>query len=153
MLQHSVSLQVELKDPAGQVPGHTVEIRREKRVVLELFLRSNDRSMNEWSWQGIQLPPTGSVKDAQPRLQEGLLHLSVLAYGSSTGALLSRPCDNCWLREWKALGYPIIQPYIVDFKADNPVTVLSRAPDSSFLKVDVTFHFKCYTSHQQEEYE
>ncbi len=153
MLQRSVSLQVELKDPVGQVPEITVEVRREKRVVLELSLRSMDRSIHEWGWQGVQLPPTGSVKAAQPRLQEGLLHLSVLAYGSSTGALLSRPCENCWLREWRALGYPSIQPSIVDFKADNPVTVLSRTPDSPFLKVEVTFHFTCYTGHQQEEYE
>ena len=151
--QLSVRLQAKLKDPASQVPENTVEVRREKRVVLELLLHSNDGSINEWGWQGIQLPPTGSVRAAPPRLQEGLLHLSVRVYGSSTGAPLSRPCENCWIREERALGYhPSIQPYIVDFKADNPVTVLSRTADSPFLKVDVTFHFTCYTSHQQEEY-
>lgn len=154
LLQRSVRLQATLKDPASQVPENIVEVRREKRVVLELFLHSNDGSINKWGWQGIQLPPTGSVKAVQPRLQEGLLHLSVLTYGSSTSALLSRPCENCWIRERRALGYhPTIQPYIVDFKADNPVTVLSRTAESPYLKVEVTFHFTCYTSHQQEEYE
>ena len=154
MLQLSVRLQAELKDPAGQVPESTVEVRREKRIVLELFLRSSDESINEWGWQGIQLPPTGSVKAAQPRLREGLLHLSVLAYGSSTGTLLSQPCENCWIRERRALGFrPSIQPYIVDFKADNPVTVLSRTPESPFLNAEVTLHFTCYTSHQLEKYE
>ena len=150
----SIRLRAELKDPASQVPDNTVEVRREKRVVLELFLHSNDASIGDWGWQGIQLPPTGSVKAVQPRLQEGLLHLSVLTYGSSTRALLSQPCESCWIRERRALGYrPSIQPYIVDFKADSPVTVLSRTPESPFLKVEVTFHFTCYTSHQQEEYE
>jgi hypothetical protein len=154
MLQLSIRLEATLKDPASQVPDSTVEVRREKRVILELFLGSRDGSINEWGWQGIQLPLTGSVKAAQPRLEEGLLHLSILAYGSSTGALLSRPCENCWIRERRALGYrPSIQPYIVDFKADNPVTVLSRKSDSPFLKAEVTFHFTCYSNHQQEEYE
>jgi len=154
MPQPSIHLQAKLKDPANQPPDSTVEVRREKRVVLELFLCSTDRSVDEWGWQGIQLPPTGSVKSAQPRLQEGLVYLSVLAYGSSTGALLSRPCENCWAREWRALGHrPSTQPYIVDFKADNPVTILSRTPDSQILKAEVTFHFTCYTNHQQEEYE
>jgi hypothetical protein len=154
MPQLSVRLHAELKDPANQPPDSTIEVRREKRVILELFLSSNDSAINEWGWQGIQLPPTGSVKSAQPRLQEGLLYLSVLARGSSTGTLLSRPCEHCWNREWRALGGPPhIRPYIVDFKADNPVTILSRTPDSRFLKAEVTFHFTCYTSHQQQEYE
>ena len=154
MPQFSVRLQANLKDPASQLQGSTVELRREKRVILELFLGSSDGSINDWVWQGIQVPSTGSVKSAQPRLQEGLLYLSVQVYGSSSGALLSRPCDKCWTRERRALGYhPSIQPYIIDFKADNPVIVLSRTSDSPFLKAEVTFHFTCYTSHQQEAYE
>lgn len=153
MPQRSVRLDAKLKDPASQMPDSTVEVRREKRVVLELFLSSNNAAINEWGWQGIQIPPTGSVKPTQPKLQEGLLYLSVLAYGSSTGTLISRPCEHCWIREQRALGQrPNIQPCIVDFKADNPVTILSRTPDSTFLKAEVTFHFTCYTSHQQQEY-
>jgi len=154
MVLLSVRLQARLKDPASQVPNNIVEVRREKRVVLELFLYSSDGPINKWGWQAIQLPPTGSVKAAQPRFQEGLLHLSVVAYGGSTGSLLSQPCENCWIREQRTLGHrSSIQPYIVDFKADNPVTVLSRTPDSRFLQAEVTFHFTCYTRHQYEAYE
>ena len=154
MSQLSIHLQVKLKDPASQSPDSTVEVRREKRVVLEMFMSSSNESINVWGWQGIQLPPTGSVKSAQPRLQEGLLYFSVLVYGGSTGTPLSQPCEKCWSRERRALGFhPSIQPYIVDFKADNPVTILSRTQDSRFLKAEVTFHFTCYTSHQREAYE
>ena len=154
MLQLSVRLHAALKDPAGQVSTTTVEVRREKRVVLELFLSASDRAIDKsWGWQGIYLPPTGSIKHAQPRLQGGLLYLSVQVHGGSSGTLLSSPCKHCWDREQRALGNPPdLQPYIVDFKADNPVTILSRTPDFRFLKAEVTFHFTCYTSHQQEEY-
>lgn len=152
MLQFSVCLQAKLKDPASQL-GSEVEVRREKRVILEMFLSSSDESINKWGWQGVQVPSTGSVKPAQPRLQEGLLYFSVLVYGGSTGTPLSRPCEKCWKREHKALGYqPNFHPYIVDFKADNPVTLLSRTPDSRYLKAEVTFYFTCYTSHQHEPY-
>jgi hypothetical protein len=178
----SARLQVVLKNPPqGQHGGHNQEggshlsllqpsdfgsslgkvtipvtIRREKKVVLELCLRSDSRPISHWGWEGIRLPHTRSVKSGQQTLSGKLLNLSIQVFEGSTGAPDVQPCLSCWRRE-RVTMVPNgcssnLQPYMLDFKADNPITVLSGSEDGSRLEANVTFHFMCTSNHHSGTY-
>jgi len=144
----SARLQTMLKDPKVQQLTSPVTIRREKKVVLELSLHSDFRPIGDWGWGGIQLPKTGSVKSGQQRVLGNLLRLSIQVFGCSSGAPNVQPCSNCWGREQQAIDSNVcpsnLQPYMIDFKAENPITALSAHLEERCLKADVTFHFTCY---------
>ena len=150
----SARLRTMLKDPKQLTSP--VEIRREKRVVLELSLHSDFRPIGDWGWGGIQLPQTGSVKSGQHRVLGNLLRLSTQVLGCSSGAPNVQPCPNCWGRERQAIDSNVCpsnpQPYMIDFKAENPITALSAHLEGSCLKADVTFHFTCYSRHHGGAY-
>jgi len=155
----SVRLQTMLKDPKAQQltsPVTTVPIRREKKVVLEMSLHSDFRPIGDWGWWGIQLPQTGSVKSGQQRVLGNLLRLSIQVLGCSSGASNVQPCPNCWGRERQGIDSNVCpsnpQPYMIDFKAENPITALSAYLEGSCLKADVTFHFTCYSKHHGGAY-
>ena len=145
-----------LKDPKDQQPTAPVEIRREKRVVLGLVMYSDSQPIDGYGWEGIQLPQTRSMKSGQQTLSGKLLKLSIRVFGCSTGAPNAEPCSNCWDRERQAInpnGNPAnLQPYMIDFKSENLVTILSRPLEENCLKADVTFHFICYSRHHEGKY-
>ena len=119
-LQASIRLRCTLKDPKGYQPDQKVVIRREKRVVLELYLQLDGGRIRDMQWQGIALPRTGSVKQSNQSAPTRLLHLSIKVHGSTTGMLLTEPCDKCWRREMRALGDPRDLPqYLIDFKSSR----------------------------------
>ena len=152
----SVRLQTILKDPKAQQPNSPVTIRREKKVVLELSLHSDSHPIGYWDWKGIQLPRTSSVKSGQHSVPGRLLKLSIQVSGCSTAVPNIQPCPTCWKREQQALDPNVfpsdLQPYIIDFKAENPTTLLSGPSDGSCLKADVTFHFTCFSKHHGGPY-
>jgi len=145
-----------LKDPKAQQPTSPVTIRREKQVVLELSLHSDSHPIDHWGWQGIQLPQTGAVKVRQQSALRNLLRLSIQVLGYSPDAPKVQPCRNCWDRERKDIDPNVCpsnpQPYMINFKAENPITVLSGPLDGSCLRTDVTFHFICYSNHHGGPY-
>jgi hypothetical protein len=177
----SVCLQVMLKDPKDQHEGHNqeggsylsslqplhlasslgevtapVKIRREKQVVLELCLRSDSHPISHWDWEGIRLPQTSSVKSGQENFSRKLLNLSIQVSEGSTNVV--QPCHTCWDQERKRVAKnpsscsSNLQPYMLDFKAKNPITVLSGPEDGTCLKADVTFHFTCISKHHRGTY-
>ena len=144
-----------LKDPNAQQLTSPVAIRREKKVVLELSLHSDSRPIGYWGWEGIQLPQTGSVKSGQQAAPGKLLKLSIQVFGFSTAVPNIQPCPICWDRERRAIDpniFPSLQPYMIDFKAENPTTLLSGPLDGGCLKAEVTFHFTCYSKHHRGSY-
>ena len=145
-----------LKDPKDQQPTAPVNIRREKKVVLGLVLYSDSQPIDECGWEGIQLPQTGSVKSGQQTLSGKLLRLSIQVFGGSTGAPNAEPCSKCWDRERQAINPNAcpanLQPYMIDFKSENLVTVLSRPLEGNCLMADVTFRFTCYSRHHEGMY-
>ena len=145
-----------LKDPKVQPLTSPITIRREKKVVLELSLHSDSHPISYWDWKGIQLPQTRSVKSGQQTVLGNLLGLSIQVFGCSPGASNIQPCQNCWDRERQAIDPNVClsnpQPYMIDFKAANPTTTLSRHLDGSCLIADVTFHFTCYSKHHEGAY-
>ena len=147
-----------LKDPKDQQPSAPVTIRREKKVVLGLVLSSSSYPIGYWDWKGIQLPQTGSVKLWQQMFSGKLLKLSIEVLGCSTGTPKVQPCDTCWGRERRSrTGNPNfapahMQPYMIDFKAEKLITVLSRHLDENCLKADVTFYFTCVSNHHGGTY-
>ena len=140
-----------LKDPIDQQPTDPITIRRDRRVVLELTLHSDSHPISYWGWEGVQLPQTGSVKSVEQIFSEKLLKLSIHVFGSSTGAPYTQPCRNCWDRERQSIKPNVylanLQPYMIDFKAENITTVLSESSNRTCLKAEVTFHFTCYSKH------
>jgi len=152
----SACLQTMLKDPKARQPTSPITIRREKKVVLELSLHSDSHPIDHWGWQGIQLPQTSSVKLGQQSALANLLRLSIQVLGYSPGAPNLQPCRNCWNRERQAIDPnvcpPNPQPYMINFKAENPTIVLSGPLDGSCLKAVVTFHFTCYSKHHAGPY-
>jgi len=145
-----------LKNPNVQQLTSPVTIRREKKIVLGLSLHSDFHPIGDWGWGGIQLPQTGSVKFGQQSVLGNLLRLSIQVLGCSSDAPNVQPCPNCWDRERRAI-HPNVcpsnpQPYMIDFKAENPITALSAHLDGSCLKADVTFHFTCYSKHHGGAY-
>ena len=152
----STRLQSVLKDPKVQQLTSPVTIRREKKVVLELSLHSDPHLIGHWGWEGIQLPQTGSVKSGQQPVLRNLLRLSIKVFGCSPDAPDVQPCRRCWDREQKAIEPNVCpsnaQPYMIDFKAENPTTVLSGPLDAGCLKADVKFHFTCYSNHHGGAY-
>jgi hypothetical protein len=142
-----------LTDPKNLQPTASVQIRREKKVVLELALHSHSHPIDNWRWGGIQLPLTGSVKSAQQPFSGRILRLSIQVLGCSTGLPNAQPCESCWARERKSLNAnvcpPNLQPYMIDFKADSAIIALFKPLDGNdkCLKADVTFHFTCYSNH------
>ena len=152
----SLRLRAMLKNPRDQQPTVPVEIRRERKVVLGLVLCSDSQPINEYGWEGIQLPQTGSVKLGEQTLSKRLLKLSIQVFGGSTGAPHAEPCDSCWDREQQARNRNVhlanLQPYMIDFKSESRTTVLSRPLDDNCLKADVTFHFICYSKHHEGMY-
>ena len=145
-----------LKDPKNQQPTIPVEIRREKKVVLGLTLHSASYPISDRGWEGIQLPQTGSVKPSQQTLSGGLLKLSIHVFGGSTGAPNAEPCSNCWDREQQTMDpnvFPAdLQPYMIDFKAENLTTLHSGPSNENCLKADITFRFTCYSYHHEGTY-
>ena len=145
-----------LKDPKAQQLTSPVTIRREKKVVLELSLHSNSHPIGRWDWKGIRLPRTGSVKSGQQSVLGKLLKLSIQVFGCSTAVPNIQPCPTCWNRERQTLDPNVfpsnLQPYMVDFKAENLTTLLSGPLDGSCLKADVTFHFTCCSKHHGGSY-
>ena len=145
-----------LKDPKVKPITSPITIRREKQVVLELSLHSDSHPIGYWDWKGIQLPQTRSVKSGQQTVLGNLLGLSIQVFGCSPGAPNVQPCHNCWDRERQAIDPNVClsnpKPYMIDFKAANPTTILSRHLDGSCLIADVTFHFTCYSKHHEGAY-
>src|SRR5258706_4266575 len=145
-----------LKDPKVQQLSCPVIIRREKKVVLELFLNPDSHQIGQWRWEGIQLPQTGSVKSGQQAVPRNLLKWSIQVSGCSTAIPNIQPCRNCWERERQVIDRNVfpsnLQPYMIDFKAKNLITLLSGPSDGNFLKADVTFHFTCYSKHHGGSY-
>ena len=145
-----------LKDPKDQQLTCPVTIRREKKVVLELSLHSYSHQIGYWGWGGVQLPQTGSVKSGQQAVPRNLLKLSIQVSGCSTALPNIQPCPNCWDRERQAIDRNVfpsnLQPYMIDFKAEKLITLLSEPLDGSCLKADVTFHFTCYSKHHGGSY-
>ena len=152
----SARLQTMLKDPKIQQLTSPVTIRREKKVVLELSLHSDSHPIEYWDWKGIQLPRTSSVKSGQHSVPGKLLKLSIQVSGCSTAVPNIQPCCICWNRERQAIDPNIfpsnLQPYMIDFKAENLTTLLSGPLDGNCLKADVTFHFTCYSKHHGGPY-
>ena len=152
----SARLQTMLKDPKIQQLTSPVTIRREKKVVLELSLHSDSHPIEYWDWKGIQLPRTSSVKSGQHSVPGKLLKLSIQVSGCSTAVPNIQPCWICWNRERQAIDPNIfpsnLQPYMIDFKAENLTTLLSGPLDGNCLKADVTFHFTCYSKHHGGPY-
>ena len=152
----SARLQTMLKDPKIQQLTSPVTIRREKKVVLELSLHSDSHPIGYWGWGGIQLPQTGSVKSSQQAVLGKLLKLSIQVFGCSTAVPNIQPCPTCWDRERRATDPnvfpPNLQPYMIDFQAENLTTLFSRPLDGNCLKADVTFHFTCYSKHHGGSY-
>ena len=145
-----------LKDPKNQQSIAPVDVRREKKIVLGLFLDSDSQPIDGFGWEGIQLPQTRSVKSGQQPLSEKLLNLSIQVFGGSTGAPNAEPCSNCWTRERQAINPnicpPNLQPYMIDFKSENITTALFRPVDRNCLMSDVAFHFTCYSKHHEGTY-
>ena len=145
-----------LKDPNVQQHTCPVTIRREKKVVLELSLYSDSHQIGYWGWGGIQLPQTGSVKSGQQVVPRNLLKLSIQVSGCTTVVTNIQPCPSCWDRERQAIDLDVfpsnLQPYMIDFKAKNLITLLSEPSDGSCLRADVTFHFTCYSKHHGGSY-
>ena len=151
----SARMQTVLKDPKVQQLTSSVTIRREKKVVLELSLHSDSHPIGYWGWKGIRLPQTGSVKSGQQPVLGNVLGLSIQVIGCSPGAPNVQPCHHCWDRERQGIDPNIclsLRPYMIDFKAAKPTTVLSGPLDGSCLKADVTFHFTCYSKHHGGAY-
>ena len=152
----SARLQAMLKDPNTQQLTSPVTIRREKKVVLELSLHSDSHPIGYWGWGGIQFPQTGSVKSSQQAVLGKLLKLSIQVFGCSTAVPNIQPCPTCWDRERRATDPnvfpPNLQPYMIDFQAENLTTLFSRPLDGNCLKADVTFHFTCYSKHHGGSY-
>ena len=141
-----------LKDPKGQQLTSPVTIRREKKVVLELSLHSDPHPIGCWGWEGIQLPQTRSVQSGQQAIPGKLLKLSIQVSGSSADDLNAQPCPYCWDRELAIDPTVNLPPYMIDFKAESLITLLSGPIDRSCLKADVTFHFICYSKHHGGSY-
>ena len=152
----SARLQAMMKDPNVQQLTCPVTIRREKKVVLELSLHSDSHQIGYWGWEGIQLPQTGSVKSGQQAVPKNLLKLSIQVSLCPSVVPNIQPCRNCWERERQVVdpkGLPSnLEPYMIDFKANNLITLLSGPIDGSCLKADVTFHFTCYSKHHGGPY-
>ena len=144
-----------LKDPKVQQLTRCITIRREKKVVLELSLHSDPHQI-DLGWDGIQLPHTGSVKSGQQAAPNNLLKLSIQVSRYSTAVPNIQPCPNCWDRERKGIDpnsfQSNLEPYMINFKAENLITLLSGPMDGSCLKADVTFHFTCYSKHHGGSY-
>ena len=143
----STRLQTVLRDPKDQPLTFPVKIRREKRIVLELSLHSDSYPISHWGWNGIQLPQTGSVKLGQQAVPGKLLKLSIQVLGCLKGVPNAQPCPTCW-RKRQPIDPNVfpsnLQPYMIDFKADNPIALLSEPSDGSCLKANITFHFTCH---------
>ena len=152
----SARLRTMLKDPKVQQLTSPITIRREKKVVLELSLHLDSHQIDCRGWEGIQLPQTSSVKLGQQSGLGKLLRLSIQVSGCSPGAPNVQPCPSCWDRERQAIDSNVCpsnpQPYMIDFKAENPITALSAYLEGSCLKADVTFHFTCYSKHHGGAY-
>ena len=148
----SLRLQAVLKDPEAQQTTVPVRIRREKKVVVALVLQSATHPLSHWGWEAIEIPETGSVKPTQHTFSGKHLKLSaqVLRCSSPTGVPDVKPCGNCWKRERRTRGLnQNLEPYMIDFQAEGRVLALSRPSygDDKCLKVEVTFHFTCYSKH------
>ena len=145
-----------LKDPKSQQSIALVDVRREKKIVLGLFLDSDSQPIDGFGWVGIKLPQTRSVKSGQQPLSEKLLNLSIQVFGGSTGSPNAEPCSNCWARELKGINFdicpPNLQPYMIDFKSENITTALFRAVGRNCLLSDVVFYFTCISNHHEGTY-
>ena len=152
----STRLQSVLKDPEVRQLTSPVTIRREKKVVLGLSLYSDSHLIGYWGCSGVQLPQTSSVKSGRRTVSRNFLRLSIQVFGCSPGAPNVQPCRRCWDRERKAIDPNVCpsnpQPYMIDFKAENPTAVLSGPLNAGCLKADVTFHFTCYSKHHGGAY-
>ena len=148
----SVTLQTSLKDPKVRQRTSPVTIRREKKVVLELSLHSDSRPIDHWGWKGIQLPQTRSVKSDQQAVPGEPLKLSIQVSGYSADVPNAQPCSHCWDRE-RALDPTVkLPPYMIDFQAKKLTTLRSGPLDGNRLKVDVSFHFTCFSHHHGGSY-
>ena len=147
----SLHLQAELKDPKKQQPGATVNIRREKKVVLTLALHSDSYPISNRGWEGILLPQTRSVESGpvQQISPTKLLKLSIQVLACARGDVNAQPCNNCWSRERPPNDHTI-QPYMIDFKALSHQIILDRT--NTYLTADVKFHFTCYSRHHEGRY-
>jgi len=115
----SIRLKCFLKDPKDRQQYSKVVVRREKKIVLEVYLQADSGWMG---WKGIALPKTGSVKQPNQQAPTRLLYFSIGVHGSMTGMSLTQPCDNCWRREMRPSGNPHDLPhYLIDFKSDKYV--------------------------------
>ena len=142
-----------LKDPKAQQLTSPVTIRRKKKVVLEFSLHSDLHPIGCWGWEGIRLPQTRSVKSGQQAVPRKLLKLSIQVSGSSADDPNAQPCPYCWDRELAidpTVNLPA--PYMIDFKAESRIALLSGPMDGDCLKADVTFHFICYSKHHGGSY-
>src|SRR5258706_13225930 len=154
----SARLRSRLKDPNGQELASNIQeltspvpIRREKKVVLELSLHSDSHQIGYWGWGGIQLPQTRSVESGQQGVPRNLLRVSIQGSGWLTDVPNIQPCPRCWERERQRIDPnvfpPNLEPYMINFQANNPVTLLSGPSDGSHLNADIAFHFTCYSPH------
>ena len=147
----SLRLQAELKDPKNQQPGATVNIRREKKVVLTFALHSDSHPISNQGWEGILLPQTRSVESApvQQISPTKLLKLSIQVLACVRGDVNARPCNNCWSREQPPDDHDV-KPYMIDFNAQSRQIAFGRNNNS--LTADVKFHFTCYSRHHDGLY-
>ena len=145
-----------MKKPKVQQLTSPVTIRRGNQVVLELSLHSHSNQIGYWGWEGIQLPHTGSVGTGQQAIPKNLLKLSIQVSGCSTAVPNIQPCPSCWDRERQAIHpdiFPsVLQPYMIDFKAKNLITLLSGPSTGRCFNADVTFLFTCFSSHHGGSY-
>ena len=147
----SLHLQAELKVPKKHQPDAQVKLRREKRVVLTLALDSDSHSISSRGWEGILLPQTRSVESVPVHQipPAKLLKLSIQVLACPTGDATAQPCNNCWSRQRPPHDYNI-QPYMIDFRAQNRQIALGR--NNNCLTADVAFYFTCYSRHHESPY-
>ena len=147
----SLRLQAEVKDPKKQQPGATVNIKREKKVVLTLALHSDSYPIGDRGWEGILLPQTRSVESGpvQQISPTKLLKLSIQVLACARGDVNAQPCNNCWSRE-RPPDDRDVQPYMIDFRARSRQIALDRSNNS--LMADVAFKFTCYSRHHEGLY-
>ena len=121
--------------PAGE---SVIILRRETHVVLAIDFEQLPIPPAP-GCDGIQIPPTGSVRNYADTTGKTLLQCRVRLYGATTKQCYEIVCTGCERRQGKKRGVP----GLIDFHAEREIIGLKGG------KVHVDFTFCCYAKHHQ----
>jgi len=124
---------ITLVKPVPLAGESVIQLRRETHVALAIdFERLPIRLAT--GYNGIKIPPTGSVRNYADMTGKTLLEFRIRLYGANTKQYYEAVCPKCERRQGKKKG----APGMIDFHAEREII------EPKGGKIPIEFTFCCY---------